>query len=111
MEDNPDQPNTQDNKYPSSSDPIISSILLIHSANTPKKPANNHKTTLRFKHHKSARTRQKTPQQPPITTKTIFNGQTLLTTTDVLVDLEIGDDLEVAVDIEIGGNQRERPTP
>jgi len=49
--------------------------------------------------------------QPPITTKTIFNGQTLLTTTDVLVDLEIGDDLEVAVDIEIGGNQRERPTP
>jgi hypothetical protein len=35
----------------------------------------------------------------------------LLTTTDVLVDLEIGDDLEVAVDIEIGGNQRERPTP
>jgi hypothetical protein len=48
MEDNPDQPNTQDNKYPSSSDPIISSILLIHSANTPKKPANNHKTTLRL---------------------------------------------------------------
>jgi hypothetical protein len=55
-----------------------------------------------FKHLKSAGTRWKTLEQPPTTTKTTFNGQTLSTITEMIVDLEIGDDLEVVVDLEIG---------
>jgi flagellar motor switch/type III secretory pathway protein FliN len=68
----------------------------LASKQQPPTLSETHKKKKTFKQHKCARTRQKTPQQPPATTKTTFNGQKSPATIEMVVDLE------VAVDLEIG---------